>query len=111
MTSAPCAQARHHNVDFINGEHNSTDAQCVDRRVHRPKSDRIGRVELIQLNTLPVGRAQHRQGSSDILQSDQLTNQWPFDCRLALQPEAQFDEKRLGGFEVVDNDEHVVHSH
>src|SRR5204862_938069 len=33
----------------------------------------------------------------------------PFDCRLALQLEAQFDEERLDGVEIVDNDEDVVH--
>jgi hypothetical protein len=32
----------------------------------------------------------------------------PFDCRLALELEAQFEEERPGGFEIVDNDEDVV---
>jgi hypothetical protein len=35
--------------------------------------------------------------------------QRPFDGLLALELEAQFDEERLGAFEVVDNDEDVVH--
>jgi len=45
----------------------------------------------------------------DILEPNQAPDQRPFDCRLALELEAQFDEKRLGGFEIVDNDEDVVH--
>jgi hypothetical protein len=36
-------------------------------------------------------------------------DQRPFDCRLALELEVQFDEERLGGFEIIDNDEDVVH--
>ena len=78
------AHARYHNVDFINCKHNSTDAQRVYRRVHGPKSDRIRRVELIQLNALPIGSAHHREGGSDILESDQFSNQRPFDDLLTL---------------------------
>src|SRR5216117_3879192 len=33
-----------------------------------------------------------------------LPDQMPFDCRLALELEAQFDEEHLGGFQIVDND-------
>jgi hypothetical protein len=80
------------------------------RRVHWPKSDRVRRVDFVQLNALPIGSAHHREGGSDILESDQFSNQRPFDCRFALKSEAQFDEERLGGFEIVDNDEDVVHS-
>src|SRR5262249_31951770 len=43
------------------------------------------------------------------LSPDQSADQRPFDCRLALKLEAQFDEERLGDFEIVDNDEDVVH--
>src|SRR6266436_3899912 len=45
----------------------------------------------------------------DILEPDQSPDQRPFDCRLPLELEAQFDEERLGGLEIVDNDEDVVH--
>src|SRR5205814_9436179 len=41
---------------------------------------------------------------------DQAADQRPFDCRLAFELEAQFDEECLGGFEIVDNDENVIHS-
>src|SRR5213082_692321 len=74
-----------------------------------PKPNRVGRVELVQLDTLPIGSPHHREGSPDILEPDQVSDQRPFDCRLALELEAQFDEERLGGFEIVDNDEDVVH--
>src|SRR5438309_688916 len=102
-------QARNDSVDVIDGEHDATDAQRVHRRVHGPKPDRVGRVELVQLNTLPIGSPQHREGGPDILEPDQAPYQRPFDCRLALELEAQFDEERLDGFEIVDNDENVVH--
>src|SRR3954470_10955229 len=65
------AHARYHNIDFINGEHNATDAQRVYRRFDGPKPDRVGRVELVQLNALPIGSAHHGEGGSDILESDQ----------------------------------------
>ena len=66
-------------------------------------------MELVQLNALPIGSPHHREGGPDILEPDQAPDQRPFDCRLALELEAQFDEERLGGFEIVDNDEDVVH--
>src|SRR5216684_1835078 len=58
---------------------------------------------------MPSGSPHHREGGPDILEPDQAPDQRPFDCRLALELEAQFDEERLGGFEIVDNDEDVVH--
>ncbi len=66
-------------------------------------------MELVQLNAVPVGSPHHREGGPDILEPDQASDQRPFDCRLALELEAQFEEERLGGFEIVDNDEDVVH--
>jgi hypothetical protein len=51
------AHARYNHVDFINGEHDAADAQRVYRRFHGPKPDRVRRVELVQLNALPIGRA------------------------------------------------------
>src|SRR6266545_6587566 len=56
-----------------------------------------------------VGSLIGLKGGPDILEPDQAPDQRPFDCRLALKLEAQFDEERLGGFEIVDNDEDVVH--
>src|SRR2546425_12374043 len=109
MSSAPWARMRATTASMFDGEHDATDAQRVHRRVHGPKPDRVGRVELVQLNALPIGSPHHREGGPDILEPDQPPDQRPFDCRLALELEAQFDEERLGGFEIVDNDEDVVH--
>ena len=101
-------QALNDIVNVIDGEHNATDAQRVHRRVHGPKPDRLGRVELVQLDaTVTIGSPHQREGGPDILESDQAVDRRPFDCRLALEFEAQFDEERLGGFEIVDNDEDV----
>src|SRR5947207_2108464 len=55
----------------------------------------------------PSGGPQHREGGPDILEPDQARNQRPFDGLLALEREAQLDEERLGGFEIVDDDEDV----
>jgi hypothetical protein len=63
----------------------------------------------IQLDALPVGSAHHRERGPDIFEADQATDRRPFDCRFALEREAQFDEECLDGFEIVDNDEDVVH--
>src|SRR5437764_11693549 len=96
-------------VDIIDGEHDATHAQRVHRRIYRSEPDRFGRVELVQLNALSIGSPHHREGGPDILEPDQLPDQGPFDSRFALELEAQFDEERLGGLEIVDNDEDVVH--
>jgi hypothetical protein len=66
-------------------------------------------VELVQLNALPIGRPHHRDLGPDIFEPDQVPDRRPFDGLLALELEAQFDEERLNGFEIVDNDEDVVH--
>ena len=58
---------------------------------------------------MTVRRPHHREGGPDILESDQISDRGPFDRRLALELEAQFREERLGGFEIIDNDENVVH--
>src|SRR5919108_467534 len=44
------AQARDHVVDVIDGEHDAADPECVHRNVLGPSSDRLGRVELVQLD-------------------------------------------------------------
>src|SRR3954453_4209107 len=46
---------RNDSVDVIDGEHDAADAQRVHRCVYRSKPDGGGRVELVQLNALPVG--------------------------------------------------------
>ena len=66
-------------------------------------------MELVQFNALPIGSPHHSEGGSDIFEPNQAPNQRPFDCRLAFELEAQFDEERLHGFEIVDNDQNVIH--
>jgi hypothetical protein len=56
------AQARDDVVDVIDGEHDAADAECVHRKVLGPSSDRLGRVELVQLDpSVAVRRAQQRE--------------------------------------------------
>src|SRR5205823_7645358 len=55
----------------------ATDPQRAHRRVHGPKPDRVGRVELVQLNALPVGSPHHREGCPDILEPDQARDRDP----------------------------------
>jgi hypothetical protein len=66
-------------------------------------------VELVELNSLAIGSPQHRERGPDIREPDQAADQRSFDCRFSLELQAQFDEERLDGFEIVDNDEDVVH--
>src|SRR2546430_4229468 len=104
------AQARDDSVDVIDGEHDATDAQCVHRRLHGPKPDRVGRVELVELDAAVAVRGpQEREGGANVLESDQAVDRRSLDLRLAFELEAEFDEERLGRLEVVDNDENVVH--
>src|SRR5207249_6861017 len=103
-------QARDDSVDVFDGEHDATDAQRVHRRVHRPKPDRVGRVELVELDATVAVRGPHqREGGANVLEPDQAVDRRSVDLRLAFELEAEFDEERLGRLEVVDNDENVVH--
>src|SRR5687767_8814217 len=104
------AQARDDSVDVFDGEHDATDAQRVHRRVHGPKPDRVGRVELVELDATVAVRGPHqREGGANVLEPDQAVDRTSLDLRLAFELEAEFDEERLGRLEVVDNDENVVH--
>jgi hypothetical protein len=67
-------------------------------------------VELVQLDTLPIGSPHHRECGSNVFESDQASNQRAFNRRLALELEPQFGKERFHCFEIVDNDEDVVHS-
>jgi hypothetical protein len=102
--------ARNDIIDAIDGKHYAKESQRIHGPVHRPKPDHVRRVKLVQLNTLPIGSSQHCDGSPNILEPDQASDSRPFDYRLALEPEAQFDEESLNRFEIVDNDENVVHA-
>src|SRR6266540_5428506 len=104
-------QARDDSVDVFDGEHDATDAQRVHRRVHGPKPDRVGRVELVELDATVAVRGPHqREGGANILEPDQAVDRRSLDLRLAFELEAEFDEERLGRLEVIDNDENVVHA-
>ena len=82
----------------------------VRRRVLRLAPHRRRRVELGQLNpAVAVRGPQHRDVGTDVLEPDGLIRPRPLDLRLAFEIHAQLDKERLGGLEVVDNDEHVVH--
>lgn len=71
---------------------------------------RAGRVKFIQLNARPIRSPHHRQGGPDIPEPGQFPDQGPFDFRFALELQDRFYEERLGGFEIVDHDEDLVHS-
>src|SRR5204863_9811415 len=64
-------------VDVLDGEHDATDAQRVHRRVHGPKPDRVGCVELVQLNALPIGSPQHREAGRTSLSPISLPTKGP----------------------------------
>ena len=67
-------------------------------------------MELVELQALPIGSPHHHEGGADILEPNQFADQWSFDGRLAFKREAQFDEEGLGGFQIIDDEEHVIHS-
>src|SRR5687768_10026320 len=62
------AQACDGTIDVVDGEHDATDPKRVHRRVHGPKPDRIGSVELVELDALPIWSPHHREGGPDILE-------------------------------------------
>src|SRR5205085_12200317 len=68
-------QARDDSVDVFDGEHDATDAQRVHRRVHRPKPDRVGRMEFVELDATVAVRGPHeRQGGANALEPDQTVD-------------------------------------
>src|SRR5690606_12588666 len=65
------AQTRDNIVNILDGEHNAPKPQRIYRRIDGTKPDRVGRVVLVQLDTeLTIGSPQHREGSTDILESN-----------------------------------------
>src|SRR6476469_9904502 len=58
---AVLAHVRYQYVDVIDGEHDAAQTQCVHRRVDWTEPDRVRRVELVQLDALPIRRSQHRK--------------------------------------------------
>src|SRR5437762_8526759 len=105
------AQAGNDVVDVVDSEHDAAYAQRVRRRAFRLGSDRRRRVELRQLKpAVAVGGPHHGDVGTDVFEADGLAHPRPLDLRLAIQLHAEFDEERSGGFEVLDNDENVVHS-
>ena len=104
------AQARDDVVDVIDGEHDAADPECVHRNVLGPNSDRVRRVELVQLDSsVAIRSAQDHEGSADILKGDETIYRGAFDGRLALQLHTKLDKERLRSLKVVDHDENVVH--
>ena len=86
------------------------DAQRVHRRVFRHGPDRRRRVELVQLDPhVAVRGPQRGDGGSDAVEPDEAVDRLALDGRLALELQTKVDEERLDSFEVVDNEEDVVH--
>src|SRR6266568_3286778 len=74
-------QARDDSVDVFDGEHDATDAQRVHRRLHGPKPDRGGRVELVELDATVAVRGPHqREGGANIVEPDQVSTEGPSTC-------------------------------
>src|SRR5207237_5556661 len=104
-------QARDDIVDVIDGEHDAADPECVHLSVRGPSSDRLRRVELVQLDpSVAVRSAHQREGSTDVLKADETIYRGALDGRLALQLESEFEKERLRSLKVVNHDENVVHS-
>lgn len=96
-------------VDLFHCEHDSTDPQGVDRSVHGAESDRGGCVKFVEFDALPVRCPQHRERRSHIVEPDQFPDKGAFNGRFAFELEAKFDEKRLCGFQIVNDDKDIVH--
>jgi hypothetical protein len=97
-------------VDAVDGEHDAAHAQRVRRRGFRLRSDRRWRVELRQLHPAVAVRGPHHGDvGTDALEPDDAVHRRSLDRRLAFQLHTELGEERLGGLEVVDHDEDVVH--
>jgi hypothetical protein len=58
---------------------------------------------------VPVRGPHHGDVGTDALEPDHTARPIPLDLRLALQLHAEIGEERLGGLEILDDDENVVH--
>ena len=103
------AQARDDVADVIDREHDAADSECVHRKVLGSRSDRFGRVELVQLDpTVAVRSAQQREGSTNVLKADETIYRKALDGRLALQLHTKLDKESLHSLNVINHDENVV---
>jgi hypothetical protein len=85
--------------------------QRVHRRVFWLGPDRRRGVEFVQLDPPVAVRRPHRgDGGSDAVEPDEAVDRLALDHRLALKLQTKFGEERLDSFEVVDDEEDVVHS-
>jgi hypothetical protein len=67
-------------------------------------------VEPRQLNpAVAVRGSHHGDVGTDAVEPDGAVHPRPLDQRLAFQLHPELGEERLGGLEVLDDDEHVVH--
>jgi hypothetical protein len=104
------AQAGDDVVQVVDGEHDAPQTQRVRRRVLRLDPDRRRGVELRQLDpAVAVRGAHHGDVATDAVEPDDLVHPTPLDRRLALQLHAELGEEPLGGLEVFDDDQDVVH--
>ena len=95
---------------IVDREHDAADAQRVHRRVFWLGPHRRRRVELVQLDPPVAIRGPHRgDGGSDAVEPDEAVDRLALDDRLALELQTEFGEERFGSFEVVDDEEDVVH--
>ena len=70
-----------------------------------------GGVELRQLKPAVAVRGPHHGDvGTDVVEPHGPVHPRPLDRRLAFQLHTELGEERLGRLEVLDNDEHVVHS-
>jgi hypothetical protein len=102
--------ARDYPVEVLDGEHDAAETQCVDRGVAWAEADGLGGVELVEFDAaVSVGWAEHGDGGADMLEADECADVGALDGDLALECESEFDEEGFDGFDVVDDEEDVVH--
>ena len=98
-------------VDVLDGEHDAAYAQRVRRCVFRLGPNRGRGVEPGQLDAaVAVWRSHHGDVGADVVESDDLAGPGSLDGRPAFDLHAELSEECLGGLEVFDVDEDVVHS-
>src|SRR3954465_4383769 len=97
-------------LDVTALEHDPADAERVHRRIFWLGPDGRRSVELVQLNPPVAVRGPHRgDGGSNAVESDEGVDRLALDDRLAFELQTKFGEEGFGSFEVVDDEEDVVH--
>lgn len=102
---------RNHGVEIVDSQHDAAHPQLVYGGLLVAGSNRFGRVELVQLDlAVAIWRAQERERGANAFKINEAIDLIAADLYLTHKLESEFKKECLHRYQVIDNDEDVVHS-